>query len=260
MSLYIICSAIAVFVYMTVLFAAALLKKDNSVVDIAWGPGFVLIAVLTLLIGKTFEARQVLATTLVAVWGIRLGVYLYSRNRGRGEDFRYAKWRREWGRWFVPRSFFQIFLLQGILMLVISYGVVLVNASPERGLGPLDGLGAAVWFIGFFFEAAGDAQLKAFKQKPENKGRIMRSGLWRYTRHPNYFGEAVMWWGIFIIDLSLPRGWTGVVSPALITFLLLRVSGVTMLEKKYAGDDEFQAYARRTNAFFPWHPKKKKTS
>jgi steroid 5-alpha reductase family enzyme len=241
---------------MAVLFAAALLKRDNSIVDIAWGPGFVLVALLTLLLGKTFEDRQVLVTALVGAWGIRLGVHLYFRNRGRGEDFRYAKWRKEWGRWFVPRSFFQIFVLQGILMLIVSYGVVLANSSPSPGLGALDVLGAAVWVSGFIFEAAGDAQLKVFKQKPENKGRIMRSGLWRYTRHPNYFGEAVMWWGIFIIDLSLPRGWTGVVSPVLITFLLLRVSGVTMLEKKYAGNNEFQVYARRTNAFFPWFPKK----
>jgi steroid 5-alpha reductase family enzyme len=256
LSRYIICSAIAVFLYMAVLFAAALLKRDNSIVDIAWGPGFVLVALLTLLLGKTFEDRQVLVTALVGTWGIRLGVHLYFRNRGRGEDFRYAKWRKEWGRWFVPRSFFQIFVLQGILMLIVSYGVVLVNSSPSPGLAALDVLGAAVWVFGFIFEAAGDAQLKAFKQKPENKGRIMRSGLWRYTRHPNYFGEAVMWWGIFIIDLSLPRGWTGVVSPVLITFLLLRVSGVTMLEKKYAGNNEFLVYARRTNAFFPWFPKK----
>jgi steroid 5-alpha reductase family enzyme len=260
MSPYIICSAVAVLAYMTVLFAAALFKKDNSIVDIAWGPGFVLVAALTLLIGKTFEARQVLVTALVAAWGIRLGVHLYFRNRGRGEDFRYAKWRKEWGPWFMPRSFFQIFMLQGILMLIVSYGVVLVNSLPAPRLEALDILGAAVWVFGFVFETVGDAQLKAFKQKPESKGRIMRSGLWRYTRHPNYFGEAVMWWGIFIIDLSLPRGWTGVVSPVLITFLLLRVSGVTMLEKNYAGNSEFRAYASRTNAFFPCFPKKEKTS
>lgn len=247
-------ASIAVFIYMTAVFAAALLKKDNSVIDIAWGPGFVLIALLTLLISRRCGARQILVTALVSVWAVRLTVYLYFRKRGRGEDFRYAKWRKDWGRWFVPRSFLQVFMLQGILMLIISYGVLLVNASGGRGLRALDLAGAAVWLIGFFFEAVGDAQLMRFKKKTDNTGRIMTSGLWRYTRHPNYFGEAVMWWGIFFIALSVPKGWTAVVSPVLITFLLLWVSGVTMLEKKYAGDNEFSAYARRTSAFFPWFP------
>jgi steroid 5-alpha reductase family enzyme len=249
-------AGIAVLIYMTAVFAVGLFKKDNSIVDIAWGPGFILVVLLTLLLEKRFGPRQVLVTALVAVWGGRLAIHLYCRKRGRGEDFRYAKWRREWGRWFVPRSYVQIFMLQGILLLIISYGIVLVNASSGPGLGALDFAGAAVWLIGFVFEAAGDAQLERFKQAPESAGKIMTSGLWRYTRHPNYFGEAVMWWGIFLIALSVPTGWTAVVSPVLITFLLLRVSGVTMLEKKYIGNADFAEYARRTSAFFPWFPKK----
>jgi steroid 5-alpha reductase family enzyme len=256
----IVCAAIAVFIYMTAVFAAALVAKDNSIVDIAWGPGFILVALLTLLIGKRFEPRQLLVTALVAVWGLRLAVHIYLRKWGRGEDFRYAKWRRDWGRWFVPRSYLQIFMLQGVFLLIISYGVMLVNASASRLLGALDFAGTAVWAVGFFFEAVGDAQLERFKKRPENKGKIMTTGLWRTTRHPNYFGEAAMWWGIFLIALSVPSGWTAVVSPLAITFLLLRVSGVTMLEKKYAGNSAFAEYARRTSAFFPLPPKRKKTS
>jgi steroid 5-alpha reductase family enzyme len=255
-----VAAAIAVFLYMTAVFAAALLVRDNSIVDIAWGPGFILVGLLTLLIGKRFEPRQLLVTTLVTIWGLRLAIHIFRRKRGRGEDFRYANWRRDWGRWFVPRSYLQIFMLQGIFLLIISYGVILVNGSASRALWALDLAGAAVWAAGFFFEAVGDAQLEKFKRRPENKDRIMTAGLWRLTRHPNYFGESAMWWGMFLLTLSAPSGWTTVVSPLLITFLLLRVSGVTMLEKKYAGNSEFAAYARRTSAFFPLPPKREKTS
>ena len=253
-------AAIAVFISMTVIFAAALAARDNSIVDIAWGPGFVLVAILTLLIGEGKGPRPVLVTILVAVWGLRLGAYIFLRKRGRGEDFRYAKWRGDWGRWFVPRSFFQIFMLQGLFLLLISYSVMLVNASSPPSLGVLDLAGTALWAVGFFFEAVGDAQLADFKKRPENTGKIMTSGLWRITRHPNYFGEAMMWWGIFLIALSVPGGWGAVVSPLVITFLLLRVTGVTMLEKKYEGNAEFEAYAARTSAFFPLPPKREKTS
>jgi len=256
----IISAALAVFIYLTAVFALALLVRDNSIVDIAWGLGFILVALLTFVIGQEQGPRQILVTTLVTIWGSRLAVHIFSRKRGRGEDFRYAKWRREWGSWFVPRSFLQIFMLQGIFLLVISCGVMLVNASGPRALGALDLAGTAVWLVGFFFEAVGDAQLVKFKRDPDHKGRIMTSGLWRTTRHPNYFGEVVMWWGIFLIALSAPAGWTAVASPLLITFLLLRVSGVTMLEKQYAGNSEFAEYARRTSAFFPLPPKREKTS
>jgi steroid 5-alpha reductase family enzyme len=131
-----------------------------------------------------------------------------------------------------------------------------VNRSREKGLTFLDALGAAVWLAGFLFEAVGDYQLGQFKRKPESKGKIMTSGLWRYTRHPNYFGEAALWWGIWLAALSVEGGWAGIISPLTIGFLLLKVSGVTMLEKKYVGNEEFAAYARRTSAFFPMPPKK----
>jgi len=253
---YFAAAALAVFAYMTAVFLIALLLKDNSIVDIAWGLGFILVALTTLFLRPGFEARHVLITGLVVVWGLRLASHIFLRNRGRGEDFRYAKWRRDWGRWVVPRSFLQIFMLQGVFMLIIASPIVLVNRSSEEGLIVLDGLGAFLWLTGFLFEAVGDHQLKRFKQKPESKGKIMTSGLWKYTRHPNYFGEAALWWGIFLIALSVRGGWAAVVSPLTISFLLLKVSGVRMLEKKYVGNEEFGVYARRTSAFFPWFPKK----
>jgi steroid 5-alpha reductase family enzyme len=253
---FFVAAAGAVFVYMTAVFFIALIAKDNSIVDVAWGPGFILVAVVTFWLRPGFEARHVLIGLLVAIWGFRLAAHVFLRNRGRGEDFRYAKWRKDWGRWFIPRSFFQVFMLQGILLLIISSPIILVNRSPKSGLTILDALGALVWLIGFIFEAVGDYQLKRFKQKPESKGRVMTRGLWKYTRHPNYFGEAALWWGIGLVALSVDSGWAAVISPLTITFLLLKVSGVTLLEKKYAGNEEFLAYARRTSAFIPWFPKK----
>jgi steroid 5-alpha reductase family enzyme len=249
-------AALAVFLYMTAVFCAALVKKDNSIVDIAWGPGFILVALLTFFLDRGVEARHVLVTGLVILWGTRLALHVYLRNRGRGEDFRYAKWRKEWGKRFVPRSFFQIFMLQGIFLILIALPIILVNRSTEKGLNLLDTAGAVLWLLGFLFEAVGDFQLNRFKKNPENRGRIMTGGLWKFTRHPNYFGEAAMWWGIFLIALSVGNGWIAVISPLTITFLLLKVSGVAMLEKKYAGNSEFAAYARRTSAFFPRFPKK----
>ena len=147
-------------------------------------------------------------------------------------------------------------MLRGVFLLLIVTPVILVNRPGDGELRLLDLIGAAVWVLGFLFEAVGDFQLKAFKADPDNKGRIMDRGLWRYTRHSNYFGEAVMWWGIFLIALSAPGGWAAIVSPLVITGLLLRVSGVTLLEKKYAGNPAYADYVRRTSDFVPWFPKK----
>jgi steroid 5-alpha reductase family enzyme len=255
------CGAL-VAVYMTAWFAVALIKKDNSVADVAWGLGFVLVAVSTFLFRRTSFFLPTLVTSLVAVWGLRLSLHIFRRNREKGEDPRYAEWRRKWGRAFVWRSYLQVFLLQGFFLLVIASPVVLINTfqwvhppgSATRDIFALAGF--IVWCVGFFFEAVGDAQLDRFKKDPANKGRIMDRGLWRYTRHPNYFGESLMWWGIFVVALEVPHGWVTVVSPALITFLLTKVSGVPLLERRYAGNPEFQAYARRTSVFVPRPPKR----
>lgn len=249
-------SGLTVFLFMTAVFVYASVKKDNSVVDIAWGLGFICIALLTLILEKGIVWRQMLVTALVFIWGTRLAVHISLRKKGKGEDWRYAKWRREWGRRFLLRSFFQIFMLQGLFLLIIVYPVILVNHSPGRGFTFLDILGTSVWIFGFFFEAVGDYQLARFKKNPKNKGKILTDGLWKFTRHPNYFGEAMMWWGVFLIVLSVPYGWTAAFSPLFITVLLLRVSGVTMLEKKYEHDMNFAAYARKTSPFLPWFPKR----
>lgn len=250
-------AAILVFTYMTLFFVAATIKKNNSIVDFGWGLGFVIIAVYSLAAGGNFNNRTILITILVAAWGLRLFYHILQRNIGKPEDFRYAAWREEWGKWVVPRAFLQIFLLQGVIMLVIAYPIILNNTSSSASIGVFEIIGLFVWLLGYFFEVVGDKQLKDFLKTRKTKGKIMQTGLWKYTRHPNYFGEATMWWGIFLICLRSASGIFGIISPILITLMLLFVSGVPMLEKHYKDNQEFQEYAARTSMFIPWVPKKK---
>lgn len=252
--LYLITTAV-VLAYMTCWFVAAHVRGRNDIADMAWGLGFILAAAVSLVAGGAYPQRGILVSTLVLVWGLRLAWHIHSRNRGKGEDSRYRKWREEWGSWFVLRSFLQIFMLQGMLLLLVAVPVIVVNGSPHTPFALLDGLGLLIWLVGFGFEAVGDWQLLRFKGNPANKGRLMTSGLWSYTRHPNYFGEVTLWWGIWLIALSVPGGWWTVVGPLTITLLILKVSGIPMLEKPYEERADFQEYQRRTSAFFPVPPR-----
>jgi len=248
-------TAASILVYMTGWFIAAQVRGRNDIADVAWGLGFILAAVVSLLAGGTYPLRGVLVSGLVLIWGVRLALHIHGRNRGKGEDKRYRKWREEWGKWFVPRSFLQVYMLQGILLLVVSTPVIFVNQAPAAPLGWLDLLGLVIWLYGFGFESIGDWQLLKFIRNPDNKGKLMTSGLWRYTRHPNYFGEVTLWWGLWLMILTLPGGWLAVIGPLTITFLILKVSGIPMLEKHYEGRADFEEYKRRTSAFFPLPPK-----
>lgn len=247
-----------IFVYMSLFFVIAMVLKDNGIVDIAWGGGFILIVIVTFIQGTPPTMRHFLVNGLVLLWGMRLALHIHARNGQRqGEDFRYANWRQTWGKTFVWRSFLQIYMLQGALLVLIAAPVIYVNVSRGPELGLLDMMGVLIWLVGFFFEGVGDYQMLEFKKKPEHQGKIIMHGLWTYTRHPNYFGETTMWWGLYMILLSVPGGWSAIISPLLITILLLKVSGIPMLEVKYEGRADWEQYKKRTNAFFPWFPKKK---
>lgn len=249
-------AATAIFFYMNLVFVLALIRQDNSIVDIAWGPGFVVVAGLTFFTGGQTGPLPLLILALVTVWGGRLGLHLWLRNRGRGEDFRYRNWRQTWGKWFILRSYLQIYLLQGLMMFIISLPVQLVNTTGGRGVfGAVAAAGVGVWLVGFLFEAVGDFQLLRFMRHPAHPGRVMRYGVWRWTRHPNYFGEATLWWGIALVALGCPYGYLGLLSPLTIDFLLLYVSGIPMLEAKYRDHPEYQQYCRTTSAFLPWPPR-----
>jgi steroid 5-alpha reductase family enzyme len=245
-----------IFVYAVTWFLVALVKRRNDVADIAWGGGFICAALTAFLARGVHAGRAYLLLGLVTTWGLRLMLHIGWRNRSKPEDHRYRLWREEWGDSFLIRTFLQVFLLQGFLVLVISLPVTwsLTHISPP--FGSLDTIGFSLWLRGFFFEAIGDFQLLQFKSNPANKGRIMTSGLWRYTRHPNYFGEVTLWWGIFIICCSVPGSYWTVFGPLTITYLILKVSGTPMLEKRFADNPEYAEYVHNTSAFFPLPPKK----
>ena len=243
---------------MICLWLLSLKLKDASIMDIFWGPGFVLVAWLTYFMADGFWGRKLLVAVLITLWGLRLALHIAVRNFGKGEDRRYRAWRLQYGNRFWWVSFFKVFFLQGILLWVISLGVQAVQMASTPGKFVwLDALGFAVWAVGFLFETIGDWQLEKFKSDPDSKGKVMKRGLWAYTRHPNYFGESLIWWGIFLISLTnISNFWT-IISPLVITFLLLKVSGVAMLERDISKRrPEYQAYIRRTPAFVPWFPKK----
>lgn len=240
-----------------VLWAVSLARRDAGVADTYWGPGFVLLAALYATGTDGWGARSGLVLSLVAVWGIRLAVHIHRRNRGRPEDPRYASWRSGAGASFWWKSLFQVFLLQALLMWILSAPLLVAQASSiPQAITPFDIAGTVLWLIGITFEAVGDAQLATFKSDPANAGRVLDTGLWRYTRHPNYFGDATVWWGYFVIAAGVPGGVWTVFSPLLMTWLLLRVSGVTLLEKGLRRSRPgYEEYAARTSAFFPLRPR-----
>jgi len=243
-------------IYMTVWYLVARALSRFDVADIAWGPGFI-ISVLTaaVAVSERLNPRAYLVMALVIVWGTRLPLHVYLRNRGKPEDARYRSWRQEWGKNAHIRAFFQIFMLQGLLLLVISLPITSVMMAGSSAFTLLDAAGLFIWAMGFLFEAIGDWQLLRFKKDPAHKGRIIKAGLWRFSRHPNYFGEVTLWWGMYLIALSSGASWPVIIGPLTITFLILKVSGIPMLEKKYEGNPEFEAYRRQTSAFFPLPPK-----
>jgi len=247
-------AAATVLIYMLLWFVVSLIIKRNDVADVAWGGGFIVAAIAAQVSWGSATGRAVIVVALVIIWGVRLALHIGLRNRSKGEDARYRTWREEWGKYATLRAFFQIYILQGILLLVISLPVIRVVTAPDAPFGLMDLLGAAVWLIGFLFEAVGDWQLLQYKKDPLNKGKVITTGLWRYSRHPNYFGEVTLWWGIYLIALAVPGGWMTIIGPITITALILGVSGIPMLEKKYEGNAEFDEYKRRTSAFFPLPP------
>jgi steroid 5-alpha reductase family enzyme len=249
---YFLTLGVTLLIYMSLWFVVSLIKKRNDVADVAWGLGFVLMTWVSYFISADAGMRGLLVGTLVSVWGLRLAWHIHSRNKGKTEDYRYLAWRNEWGRWFYIRSYLQVYVLQGVLLFLIVIPVLFINRNSGDALGILDIAGVAVWILGFYFEVVGDAQLARFIMDPANKGKLMMSGLWAYTRHPNYFGEVTQWWGMWIIALSVPSGVFAIIGPLTITFLILKVSGIPLLEKKMIEHPDFAEYKRRVSVFIPW--------
>ncbi|TVQ97903.1 MAG: DUF1295 domain-containing protein [Desulfovibrionales bacterium] len=242
---------------MIVAWIVSLVRGKACVVDSFWGLGFI-IAAWTAYIHGPGTSRGLLVALLVTIWALRLIAHVTHRNWGKPEDRRYQAMRDHHGPRFWLVSLFTVFLLQAAILWVVSLGPQLAQLAPRpEHLTWLDGLGILIFVVGLTFEAVGDWQMERFKQDPGNVGKVMDQGLWAYTRHPNYFGESLVWWGIFCIALATPYWWAAWISPVLITLLLLKVSGVAMLEKDIADRRPgYAVYKRKVNAFIPGFPSK----
>ncbi|MFW5708883.1 MAG: DUF1295 domain-containing protein [Chloroflexota bacterium] len=256
LGIYVLALLLVVFM-MIGLWLLSLVLRDSGIVDIFWGIGFVILAIFYFILTDGFGGRKILVTALVVIWGLRLASHIGYRNIGKPEDFRYKRWREKYGRdyWWV--SFFLVFLLQGTVMWLVSAPVLVAQYHSAPAYFTLfDIAGAFLWSVGFFFEAVGDWQLMRFKADPANQGKVMNRGLWRYTRHPNYFGDSVQWWAFYLIAISVPWGLLTIFSPVLMTYLLVYVSGVAMLERSMRKKPKYDEYMRRTSKFFPMPPRR----
>jgi steroid 5-alpha reductase family enzyme len=235
-----ITTAFLIWIYMTIWYGLSIFKKRNDIADTAWGLGFILVAIYNFLFNPSF--KLLISFILVSIWGLRLAIHIYNRNKNKKEDYRYKQWKNN--------AYLKVFITQGFFMWLICWPIIF----SQQNLNWLNILGIFIWITGFYFEATADKQLKKFINNPKNKGKIMQSGLWAHSRHPNYFGEVTMWWGIWLINLN--PNWWAIVGPLTITFLILKVSGVPLLEKKYEGNPEFEKYKKKVSVFIPWWPKK----
>lgn len=250
-------SLIIIIVAVTILWIISVIITNASIVDLFWGLGFVITNTYYFLWTGDTTTTKWLLFVMVTIWGLRLTIYLSFRNIGKGEDFRYQKFRNDYGPtryWWI--SYFQVFLLQGLLIWFISLPLMATNfLSKDDSLNIISYVGIIIWLIGLVFEAGGDYQLTRFKANPLNKGKVLNKGFWKYTRHPNYFGDSAVWWGFGLFSLSVGGYWQVIGSIAM-TFLIIRVSGVILLEKTLSDKPGYNEYVRRTSPFIPWFPKK----
>lgn len=257
MSLFLQASFI-IWILITALWLWSVLIKNVSIVDIFWGFGFVIVNAFYVYNLDVIHPRNWLLLALVTIWGLRLTLYLAIRNIGKGEDYRYQQFRKDYGAerywWF---SYFQVFLLQGGLILIVSLPLFAIHTSNASGeLFWLDYLAILVWVIGFSFEAGGDYQLYKFKKKQKNKGKVLNTGFWKYTRHPNYFGDAAVWWAYALFSIAAGGYWH-IIGAVIMTLLIIKVSGVTLLERTLKDSKpKYKEYIKKTNAFIPWFPKR----
>ncbi len=260
-------SLLAAFGLFLMFYFIGLYQRSFNTVDIAYGAGFILIAIVSWISsGSDFLiGRKILVTGLVILWGVRIAVFLTLRKFGKdedtGEDRRFKTFRDQWGKTLWWKGFLQVYLSQVFLVIIIGLPMLVVtaNTSIDRPFWVLDYVGIGIWVLGFLFEFTADLQMHLFKKKPENKGKIMTKGLWKFSRHPNYFGEITMWFGLFFIALYELKAWNfaSIISPIVIALLLIYVTGLPLAEKRFEKNAEYQDYKQKTNALIPWFPKKK---
>lgn len=238
-------------IYFAIMVTIVQIKQDSSIANSVWSGGCLLIALYTFIMSGLYLPRQIVVTALITLWASRLVTYVYLRYKG--NDPRFQTWKQA-GIKALIFNIAYIFGGQAFLMTIMSIPTILINISTVPGLNYLDFMGIGIWLVGYFFEAVSDYQLFQFTSDPANKGHVMKYGLWHYSRHPNYFGEVLMWWGIFLLALSVPFGIYSIITPATITVMLLFVTGIPWVEKAMDTNPEYQEYKRKTCAFIPWFP------
>jgi steroid 5-alpha reductase family enzyme len=245
---------------MLVLWVLHLLIRNAAVVDVGWAAGLGLLAAFYACAGPGYGARKYAIAAMAGLWSLRLASYLlFARVLGHPEEGRYVQLRQEW-KTQLPLRFFFFFQFQAVLDLILSLPFLLACLDPHTPLGLLETLGGATWIVGMIGEAVADAQLNGFKKNPANKGKTCRAGLWKYSRHPNYFFEWTIWVGYAVFALGSPWGWLGWIAPALILSFLLGLTGIPATEAQAVRSrgEEYRQYQRTTSAFMPWFPKKEK--
>jgi steroid 5-alpha reductase family enzyme len=248
---------LGIMVSMHLFFLIGVLTKNHTFVDTAWGLSFVIVAHVSFWIQEDHTPVRWIVLAMVTVWGLRLFWHIAKRTLGKEEDLRYQDMRKKMGtkKSAILASYIQIYLIQGFLALFISTPIIMINSMPPNDLHRWYPVGIIVWIFGLTMEAAADWQLKNFLSQKQNHGQIMTRGLWKVSRHPNYFGESILWWGVYLVALTVVGGWTSFFGPLLLTFLLLKVSGVPPAEKLMRNLPGFEEYKRRTSMFIPWFRK-----
>ncbi len=248
--------------YYIIWYIIAQIKNNDSLVDVAWGLGIVVSAISSILLSSNYTLSSILITGLTTIWGLRLTGYLFKRNFNKSEDYRYQNMKTKWKTNIRIKSFFKVYMLQAILNYLVALPIILTNLlqhEPQDNISLLlITIGTFLFAIGFTFEVLADHSLAHFKKEPQNKGKVMQKNVWKYSRHPNYFGEVTLWWGIGMISLSTMRmvSFLGLIGPLIMTISLLYITGIPLLENRYKDNLEYQAYAQKTSRFFPMIPKK----
>jgi len=233
-----------------IFYGVAVLKKNLSVIDTAWGLGFILMATIGSTLSQWDKLREIVVLAMVVLWGARLSLFIHLRNRGKGEDFRYANWRKDWGENTNVIAYFKVYWLQIFLMIIVGLPIFAAHASVNPQLSWINILGIILWLLGLAWESVADYQKNKFKSNPANQNKVFQGGVWAYSRHPNYFGEAFLWWGIALVSLDGKNSWA-LLGPAFLTLLLWKVSGVPLVEQRHEGNPDYQAYKARTPVLIP---------
>jgi len=247
--------AMLVVIHQILWFVISRYAKRVDVVDIAWGLNGVIIAWSAFLL-NTYSVRTMLVAALVTVWGLRLALHLFVRIRHSPEDKRYQAIKDAWGAYGAVGIFLQIFLLQALLIMIVTSPVMVIALTSGQHVGWLDLLGMFIWLIGFLCEMIADKQLKDFMRESRQRSEILDTGLWRYSRHPNFLGEIMQWWGVWLIAMHSPYGWLSIIGPLTITYFITCVSGIPLIERQLAQNPRYVDYQRTTSILIPWFPKK----